>query len=198
MLSLYDQIVVPGVDHVVLHRDGEKPHRFYMLTDKASLVREDDGTKLFTFMLYARNVDQLAETDREVERGYIAMSTNVAVSDADQQKILAYLRDRLSGEVSRGYRFLGVLVGTAEPELAYPPLWIDGTVELVTVPADMAPFSAGSKQPSLVGTNVAVFAQNLTQDGAEFMRQSLLHGRTPALVNYTLRYAAQIPAVKVH
>src|SRR5215471_21534661 len=98
MLSLYDQIVVPGVDHVVLYRDGEKPNRFFMITDRASLVHDSDGSPMFTFILYARNVDQLAETDREVERGYIAMSTNVAVSEADQQKILAYLRDRLSGE----------------------------------------------------------------------------------------------------
>ncbi len=197
MLSLYDQIVVPGVDRVVLYRDGDFPHRFYMVTDLASLVRDADGSPMFTFFLYARNADQLAEADREVERGYVSMSTSVTVSQADQQKLLAYLRDRLSGEISRGFRFLGVPVATAEPELAYPPLWIDGTVELVTVPADMAPFSAGSKQPSLVGTNVAVFAQNLTQDGAEFMRQALLHGRNPALVNYTLHYAAQIPAVRI-
>ena len=198
MLSLYDQIVVPGVDHVVLYRDDAKPNRFYMVSDQASIVRDTDGSPMFTFILYARNVDQLEETDREVERGYVAMSTQVAVSDADQQKILSYLRDRLHGELSSHFRFLGILLGTAEPELAYPPLWIDGSVELDTVPADMAPFSAGSKQPSLVGANVAVFAQNLSQDGAELFRQSLLHGRMPALVNYTLRYAARIPSIKIH
>jgi hypothetical protein len=198
MLSLYDQIVVPGVNHVVLYRDDERPHRFYMVTDQASIVREADNSPMFTFILYARNVDTLGETDREVERGYVAMSTQVAVSPADQEKIRTYLRGRLSDEVGRGFRFLGTLIASPEPELAYPPVWIDGSVELATVPTDMAPFSAGSKAPSLVGANVAVFAQNLTQDGAELMRQSLLHSRMPAIVNYTLRYAARIPSIKIH
>ncbi len=198
MLSLYDPIVVPGVERVVLYRDDERTNRFFMITDKASLVRDESGAPLFTFILYARDVDRLAEADRDVERGYLALSTQVAVSAADQQKILAHLRGKLNDELSRRLPFLGRTLATAEPELAYPPLWIDGTAELVTVPADMAPFSAGSKQPSLVGTNVAVFAQQLDQSGAEFMRQSLLRGRAPALVNYTLRYAARIPSIKIH
>ena len=182
MLSLYDPIVVPGVESVVLYRDDERPSRYFLVTDKASLVRDEAGVPLFTFILYARDVDRLAADDREVERGYLALSTQVAVSDADRTTILAHLRGTL---------------GTATPELAYPPLWIDGTAELVTVPTDMAPFSAGSKEPSLVGTNVAVFAQQLDQEGAEFMRQALLQGRAPALVNYRLHYAARIPSIRI-
>src|SRR5438046_7802510 len=111
MLSLYDQIIVPGVEHVVLYRDDERPHRFYMVCDQASIVREADTSPMFTFILYARNVDTLAETDREVERGYVAMSTQVAVSAADQEKIRAYLRGRLGDAIGRGLRFLGALVG---------------------------------------------------------------------------------------
>ena len=197
MLSLYDPIVVPGVEQVVLYRDDERTQRFFMVTDKASLVRDETGAPLFTFMLYARDVDRLAADDRDVERGYLALSTQVSVSAADQQKILAHLRGKLNGELSRRLPFLGRMLTTAEPELAYPPLWIDGTADLVTVPADMSPFSAGSKEPSLVGTNVAVFAQQLDQSGAEFMRQSLLQGRAPAMVNYKLRYAARIPSIKI-
>jgi hypothetical protein len=197
MLSLYDPIVVPGVDRVVLHRDDERTNRFYLVTDKATLVRDEGGAPLFTFMLYARDVDKLAADDREVERGYLALSTQVAVSAADQQTILAHLRGKLADEQARQRPFLGRPLTTTEPELAYPPLWIDGTAELVTVPADMTPFSAGSKEPSLVGANVAVFAQQLDQEGAEFMRQSLLQGKAPALVNYKLHYAARIPSIKI-
>jgi len=197
VLSLYDPIVVPGVERVVLYRDDERTNRFFMVTDKASLVRDESGAPLFTFVLYARDLDRLAEDDRDVERGYLALSTQVTVSATDQQKILAYLRGRLNDELSRRLPFLGRTLTTAEPELAYPPLWTEGTAELVTVPADMSPFSAGSKQPSLVGTNVAVFAQQLDQSGAEFMRQSLLQDKAPALVDYTLRYAARIPSIKI-
>ncbi|HST64934.1 MAG TPA: hypothetical protein VLM05_07075 [Mycobacteriales bacterium] len=197
MLSLYDPIVVPGVEQVVLHRDDELTHRFYLLTDKATLVRDSAGAPLFTFMLYARDVDRLAEDDREVERGYLALSTQVSVSAADQQKILAYLRAKLADELARQRPFLGRPLTTAEPELAYPPLWTEGGVELVTVPTAMSPFSAGSKEPSLVGTNVAVFAQQLDQEGAEFLRQSLLQGKAPALVNYRLHYAARIPSIRI-
>jgi hypothetical protein len=197
MLSLYDPIVVPGVEQVVLYRDDERTYRFFMVTDKASLVRDQTGAPLFTFILYARDVDRLAEADRDVERGYLALSTQVSVSAADQQKILAHLRAKLGDEMARGLPFLGRPLAAAEPELAYPPLWIDGTADLVTVPADMSPFSAGSKQPSLVGTNVAVFAQQLDQEGAEFLRQSLLRGKAPALVNYKLRYAARIPSIRI-
>ena len=77
MLSLYDPIVVPGVERVVLYRDDERTNRFFMVTDKASLVRDESGAPLFTFVLYARDLDRLAENDRDVERGYLALSTQV-------------------------------------------------------------------------------------------------------------------------
>src|SRR5207249_3128982 len=37
----------------------------------------------------------------------------------------------------------------------------------------------------------------LTQEGAEFFRQALLHGRMPAFVKYTLNFAGRIPSIKI-
>ena len=62
MLSLYGSFKVPGVEHVTLYRDDENPHKFYMLPERPTIARDDEGDPLFTFILYARDVERLAIT----------------------------------------------------------------------------------------------------------------------------------------
>ncbi len=182
MLSLYKTIKIPNVDQVLIHSDDEDPSQFYMVPERPTIATDDDGNPLFTFILYARNVESLTPEDREIERAYISLTTQVAVSSQDEQRIRNYLRGMI------GFN----------PKLSYPPVFIDGSVEFVTFNEDMVRYSTGSKQPSLVGSNLASFSQQFNQDGAEVFRQSVEQGAVPAIVNYSLVYLARIPAVSIH
>lgn len=197
MLSLYGSFKVPGVNHVTLYRDDENPHKFYMVPERPTIARDDEGNPLFTFILYARDVDRLAPDEREVQRAYLSLSTQVAVSPEDEQKIRTYLRQMLSGEKNRGYRFLKLPILRVEPELSYPPVFTQGSVEFKTFDEELAPFSVGSKAPSLVGANLASFSQMLSQDGSELFRQSVVRGIVPSVIHYSLAFLAKIPAVSI-
>ncbi|MEM9904058.1 MAG: hypothetical protein AAF921_03425 [Cyanobacteria bacterium P01_D01_bin.44] len=182
MLSLYDTIKVPDVDYVLIHRDDEDPAQFYMVTDRPTIAVDDDNNPLLTFILYARDLDNLGPEDSEIQRAYLSLTTQAAVSDQDEQKIRQYLK--------RLVRF--------NPKLSYPPAFIDGSVEFVTFNEDLVRFSTGSKQPSLIGANLASFSQQFSQEGSEVFRQSVEQGVIPAIVNYSLTYLARIPAVSIH
>lgn len=195
MLSLYDSLHAPGVEHVQLYRDDENPHRFYMVPTTPSIGRDEDGNPLATFILYARDVDRLAPEDLEVQRGYLSLSTQVAVSPEDQEKIRTFLAGKLAAE--QGRFFLRRPITSPTPELSYPPEFIEGTVDLSILTPDMVPFTAGSTESSLSGTNLASFAASLNQDGAELVRQVLQRGDLPAIVNYHLKFLGRIPAIKI-
>lgn len=197
MLSLYGSFKVPGVDYVTMYRDDEDPHQFYMVPERPSIARDDEGDPLFTFILYARDLDRIAPEDREIERGYLSLTTRVGVSKDDEEKIRQHLRKLLNGELTGRRMFLLLPILRTEPKLSYPPVYTDGTVEFATFGDDMVKVSAGSKEPSLGSENVASFAQTLTQDGAEFFRQSIEKGLVPALVLYKLHFLARIPAVTI-
>jgi hypothetical protein len=87
------------------------------------VARDDEKDPLFTFILYARDVERLAPEEREVERAYLSLSTQVSVSPEDEEKIRKYLRQMLSGELNRRYRFLKNPIVKIEPELGYPPVF---------------------------------------------------------------------------
>lgn len=197
MLSLYGSFKVPGVDHVTIYRDDEKANKFYMVPERPTIVRDEDGQPLFTFILYARDLDRLDPEDREVQSAYLSLSTQVAVSREDEEKIRNHLRQKLRTEQSRGYRFLLRPILQVEPELSYPPVFTDGSVEFKTFSDDFVPYSAGSEKPSLVGANLATFSQSLNQEGSERFRQSIEHGLIPAIVNYQLTFLARIPSISI-
>lgn len=206
MLSLYEEYKAPDIPYVTIYRDDEIPHKFYMVPSQAAIARDDKGEPMFTFILYARDVDKLKPEELEIERGYLAATTQAAVSRDIEDKIRAYLRQMLQNERNNGShflfkdggRFLFKPITNTEPELSYPPLWLDGKAELRVVGSDMVNFSTGTTQPSLMGTNVASFVADLNQTGAELFCQAVKEGKTPFTVWYTLSLAARIPSVSIH
>lgn len=197
MLSLYESFNVPDVPHVQIYRDDQHPHKFYMVSERATVARDEEGKPLFTFVLYARDVERLDPDDREVQRGYIAITTQAGVTKVEEDKIREYLRQKLANETR--LTFLGIPIRRdVEPELSYPPLWLSGSVEFRAFGPDMVPFQAGSKEPSLINTNLASFSASLSQDGAELFRQAVEKGTVLAGVWYNLEFAARIPAITIH
>lgn len=197
MLNLYDPLTVPGVTHVTLYRDDEHTNKFYMVCDLPSIAHDDDNNLAMQFILYARDVDRLAVTDLEIERGYLALTTQVAVSEDDKKKILEFLREKLASERSRFFSWLGFPLRSIEPELSYPQ-FVEGTVQFAGVPEGMSLFTLGSKEPSLNGTNTASFTASVGQEGAEFLRQTSQTGKMPLYIAYELSYLARIPAITIH
>jgi hypothetical protein len=197
MLTLYGSLKVPDVDYVTIYRDDEDPHQFYMVPERPSIARDEQGDLMFTFILYARDLDRIDPKDSEIEQGYLSFSTRVGVSPADEEKIRAYLRSLLNGELTGGLVFLMLQIFRAEPRLSYPPVYTDGSVEFVTFGDKMVRVSAGSKEPSLGGENIASFSQVLSQEGAELFRQSIEKNLVPSVINYELHFLARIPAVTI-
>ena len=184
MLTLYgsEDIKVPGVEYVKIFRDDRVGNEFYMMTEHATIARDEQGKPLFTFIMYARDVDKLAPDDLQVEKGYIALSTQAAVSPEDEQKIRNYLRNLIGGE----------------PVLSYPPIFLDGKVEFASFSDSNDAHAVVQGTPSLMGANIASFSRNLSQNDAEVFRQAVVKGKLPAIVNYDLTYVASIPAITVH
>jgi hypothetical protein len=197
MLTLFNSFTVPDVPNVQIYRDDEKRHKFYMVSERASIARDDDDKPIFTFILYARDLDRLATGDLEVERGYLQVTTRAGVSRAQEDKIRAYLKQKLADEQRGGWWFLSLPFVQQEPELGYPPIWLSGTVQFSAVTPSMVIYTAGSKEPSLIDSNLASFSADLNQDGAELFRQALEKGNVLAGVQYQLKFAARIPAIKI-
>src|SRR5512132_3468643 len=204
MLNLFGSEKVPGVEHAQLYRSDSEPYnKWYVVTDRVSIARDDDGDPLVSFILYARDVDRLGPDDAEIERGWLGLTTQVAITPEEEQKILAHLRAKLAAERASGSAFLrvnGISRSSVapEPELSYPPDWVDGKATFSLLGPDMAPHTFGSGDPSLIATNLASFSADLPQDGAELLNQTLRKGDIPAIVEYrNLTFLARIPAIEI-
>jgi hypothetical protein len=203
MLNLFGSEKVPGVEHAQLYRSDTEPHKWYIVTDRVGIARDDAGEPLISFILYARDLDRLGPEDAEIERGWLGLTTQVAVTPEEEKKILTHLRAKLQQEKANGssfLRLLGLPLSTLElePEISYAPEFVSGTAMFTLLDSDLVPKVYGTGHPSLLGTNVASFAASLPQDGAELLRQALQTGGVPALVEYKdLTFLARIPAIEI-
>lgn len=198
MLSYFGSITVPGLERVTVFRDDEDSTQFYALPSTPRLARDDRGQLLLDLMIYARDVDKLPPEELEAQRGWLAASVELALTEEEHKKILDYLREMLKNE-SFGWfwRFLGLAAPNREPKLALPPQFVDGTCTL-TVPnpgGTVAPL--GTSKPSLISTNLVTIAGDLSQDSSELMRQAVLKGGLPIAASYSLTFLARIPSIKV-
>lgn len=202
MLSLYGSITVPEVPDVVVYRDDEDPHRFYMVSGKPRVLRADPrdptSTPMLDMIAWLRRLDATNLASGELERGQLLMTVGLEVPQVDQQKIRAHLRAKIAAEAGRGYRFLGLPVRMAEPELSYAPLFLDGEATATTFGPDLQ-IAAQATSPALgSGTNAVSFSYQLTQDGARVIKQAMEQGSLPIVVQYThLNLVARIPALTI-
>jgi hypothetical protein len=204
MLSLYGSFKVPGVDRVTIFRDDETPHKFYMITDKPSILTEADGTPMLDFISYARNPavvlanlkDGAPPTD--LERGHMQLTVGLQISKADEAKILAFLGAQLTDEKAMGFRYLNIPVTITEPELGYPPFFVDGTASVNAFNDELQRAAVSSVEPAKSGVCPASFSYDLTQEGAALMLQSLRSDSLPVMARYEgMKFAARIPSLKI-
>lgn len=202
MLSLYGSFTVPDVPDVVIYRDDENARKFYMVSGKPQILRSDPrdpaSRPMIDLIAYTRDHSQPTPASDDVERGLMQMTVGLEIAQADQDRIRAHLRRRLTDEVTRGFRFLGILLRLGEPELGYAPQFIGGTATATTFGAELQIAAQGTCPILATGINSASFSYQLTQSGARLMRQTMEQGALPIQVRYEgLMMIARIPAVTI-
>lgn len=198
MLSYFDSITVPGLERITVFRDDEDSARYYAMPSTPRLARDDRGQLLLDLMIYARDVDKLAPEDLEAQRGWLAASVELAITPEEHEQILAYLRDLMKRERSHFFfRFFDLQAPDREPVLSLPPNFVDGTVTLLVPNPGGTTTALATSKPSLISTNLATIAGDLSQDSSELLRQAVLKGGVPLAANYELTFLARIPAIKV-
>ena len=198
MLSYFDSITVPGLEHITVFRDDEDAAQFYALPSTPRVARDDNGKLLLDLIIYARDVDKLPPEDLEAQRGWMAASVELALTEAEHKKILDHLREVLKQERTNIFlRFFGLSLANREPKLTLPPQFVDGTVKLDVPTAGGATTALATTKPSLISTNLATIAGNLSQDSSELIRQTVLKGGLPMAASYELTFLARIPSIKV-
>ncbi len=198
MLSFFDSLTVPGLEKVTVYRDDEDAYRFYVMPSTPGIAVDDDGELLLQLMIYARNVDTLPPDQLEAQRGWIAASVELRLTDEEEKAVRAYLK----GVVNQGRhlwfaRFFRLREQNVEPKITLPPEWISGDVVL-SLPTPGGTSTISSSKPSLISTNVATLSGDLSQDSSELLRQAVLKGGLPMAVSYVdLTFVARIPAISI-
>jgi hypothetical protein len=210
MLSLFDSFVVPDVPHVTIYRDDQEPHTFYMVPEFPSVATGPDNGPLFNLIAFARDFRLSNHTGNlnevETEGGLLNLTTQLAVSQDDQQKIRDYIQNQLLRRFAfvplwRGKRVqLERITRWQKPiKLSYP-IWASGKVAFYMFPGFGETFikaTEGSKQPSLTGENLATYVASLGQEGLRLFREALRVGLTPGTVNYEMMFVGRIPNVTI-
>ena len=198
MLSYYDSITVPGLEKITVYRDDEDACRFYVMPSQPRMARDDQGNLLLQLMIYARDVDTLPPDQLEAQRGWIAASVELSLTQAEEEQIRAYLKELVNtGRFLWFATFFRLDAAPREPKITLPAEWVSGEVEM-TMPAPGGTSTLTTSQPSLISTNIATLAGDLSQDASEIARQSVLKGGLPMAVSYkNLTFVARIPSITV-
>ncbi|HEV7656746.1 MAG TPA: hypothetical protein VGP36_18690, partial [Mycobacteriales bacterium] len=163
-----------------VYADDADPRVFYVVPAVPRIRTDDQGGRALVFYKY-RSVPP-GETEA-TGGGFLEFQTELALDDAERDRILQALRSR-----------------AADPVLS-TPVYLDGTAELVTftpAPGGLVEAIEGSAHPSLFGDNAAAFALTLSRDGAVLLWDQLRESPSPVAVRYQLSMLARLPAGKVH
>lgn len=210
MLNLFNSFRVPGVDDVEIFHDDTEDDLYWMLPEVPTIHRGEGNKPAFHLLAFARDFTLMADEATqlppgELEGGLLSMTTQLVVSQEDQQKIRSHIQGGGGGPVPR---FRDGLVRILLPQaitkpirLAYPT-YVDGSVEFGLLPGDAPTFvkgTAGSKKPTLSGSNLATYSALLGQEGVRLLRHSLEDGnrRAAATINYAVTFLARIPSVTI-
>ena len=129
MLSFFDSFTVPDLPTFTIHCDDEKPDRYYVVPSEPRLARDEDGRPLLDLMIYARDADKLPPEDLEAQRGWVAVSVELGMTDEEAATIRDYIKSgrfadrrqwfrrffRFGGETRRSRRSACRRSGSAAP-----------------------------------------------------------------------------------
>lgn len=188
-------------DWATIYPDGDVDYMFYAIPNLPRLRWFSDGSPAFTFLKYKEAV-QSGGTDptaRSLGGGYVQFDCELSLTKAQSDQITADMQSA----VNKTYQNRGMQAPTVQ---IAPPTWHDSanvSVMLITLPekSDGSGFInriATAGKPSLLGSNVATFAADLSQRGAALLWQAFQMATMPVAVAYRLEVMAQIPDLQMH
>lgn len=187
-------------DDATIYPDDNSWSTFYYIPNLPRLRYDAKGNPVFLFLKYREDASALKDGQSR-GGGYLQFDCVLDVTD-DRRKAIA---SDLQSDVNKMAQQFGV--DKPPPVTLAPALFTDadGTskVSLVTFApkADgtgMVTSIAGFGKPSLLGSNIASFALELSQRGATLLWQACQMDTMPMAVGYDLKFMASIPAIKMH
>jgi hypothetical protein len=191
------------IEGLVVFRDDEDPHKFYLLPDQPSIPRDETGAPDFLFLRYVKDLQEVADNE-EAGAGFVQFRAVLEVEPVRRARVVDALRARLAGEAAAGATPFGKPITSTEPLLA-APVWTDGSVTLSTFQVSDTGLvrKATEKAPvDLTGGLAATLAVQLDSDGAGVF-WSAFEGRgqhrLPISVQFDLSYQARVSArMEIH
>jgi hypothetical protein len=199
MLSLRDHV---AFEDLVIFRDDEDARKFYLLPDQPVIPVDEASGAEFLFIKYIRELGALEEGE-DVGGGYVQFRSVLTIDPERRRRVLEALGQRLAQEKAAGKQPLGLAITSIEPLLALP-LWVDGSVTLLTFEAredGLVRHAPASRPVDLAGDLGASFAMELDTDGAEVFWSAFRNPRQkiPIMISYELKYKARVSArMEIH
>jgi hypothetical protein len=188
-------------DWATVYPDSDSDSIFYAIPNLPRLRWFADGTPAFTFLKF-REAAQSGGADPGQNAsggGYVQFDCELSLTKQQNDTIVSDMQSA----VDKIYRARNQ--PTVPVQIA-PPTWHDSdkvSVMLITFPEK--PDGDGfinhigtAGKPSMLGSNVATFAAELSQRGAALLWQAFQMAVMPVSVAYRLEVMAQIPTVTMH
>ncbi len=187
LLPAYDQI-----GDVTIYRDSDREDVFYALPNVPRLRYGANGKPVFQFLKYREPVP-LESGDQG--GGYVQFDTEFTIPQLQRDRI----RDLLQERVDRKFRDRGQQPPRATLGV---PQWVDdgAQVQLITMqesPTGFVRHIAGAGKPSLMGSNIASFALDLSQRGSTLLWEAFQMANLPVAVAYELKFLARLPSMEM-
>lgn len=191
------------IGDVTVHQDDAVWYRFYLVASRPTIRRDAQGRPVFLLVLH-RFSEQAREADPTLPRGagYMSFDVELSIDEATTAAIEHELQTWVNEEHERRPHAPGSSPPTVQ--LA-APLLSGGTVAMHTTQSErLTTGRLGQAPASLVAGSTAVFNVDLTEEGASFMRGTLLTEEggggtdlTPVQVVYDLTMWARLPSVRI-
>lgn len=190
MININDQTLVEDV-MVFAHADKRKFNTFYLVPQNPRYQLNENGQPVFQLLKYRTQIDR---PDGRIGGGFLTFGVELSVPEETESAILAELQERVDKEAKRRR-----IDPAPKVEIASLPL-IDGSVDIAFLSnSDVIMERVYSPYPpSLFGNNNAIFAAELTPEGATIAEQALQGGVGGSIVvRYKLIFDAKLPPLKV-
>ncbi|MBA3252449.1 MAG: hypothetical protein H0T66_19580 [Geodermatophilaceae bacterium] len=165
-------------DGASVYADDEQPDLYYVVPAIPRIRRSGpDARPALSFVKY-----RTTPADPDAAGGFLDLQTELVLADATRVALTAELARRVG-----------------RPVRLQDPLYVDGTVELITFRSgEMVEAIHGSSHPSLETGLVASFSVTLARDGAALLWTQLRTTPTPVAVRYAMGVLARFPPATVH
>jgi hypothetical protein len=212
MLNIFPSVTVPGVENVTLYHDDSDPNLFYMVSNMPVFKTGVDAKPMLRLLVIGRDFYLFKDKSQdlstaETELGVFNMTTALEVSQADQDKIRAYLASLRNyprpyfnnGRV--GFQIVSATANPAQIKLTYPewttPAKVTFSIAGQGAGDTFVKAQTGSDAPSLLTDCTANYQATLGQEGVELLRQALSKGYSAASVWYQVSFVARMPAINI-